>query len=265
MQVLGENLAPPLYCGGRGPLPSRHARDGRCGSRPHGDVPATGFRRCRCTARLPGRRDPVAREVGSVPGGQASGTRDDLPPARREPLPAFARRRFVWLLHSRADRGGTPGSALPPHLVSDPRAALPERHARLDPGRHDGDVPCPDANRHRRLQPPPLPLQARTTRAHHARRSREAEHPDAERQVLHHSAVHPHEPAGPYGARALGISAFSNVLRSWREGGPVGIHGTNEPFSIGRPVSHGCVRLPERAMRELFGHVPLATPVTIRS
>ncbi len=71
-------------------------------------------------------------------------------------------------------------------------------------------------------------------------------------------------PHGPYGARALGISAFSDVLRSWREGGPVGIHGTNEPFSIGRPVSHGCVRLPEHAMLDVFSQVPLATPVIIR-
>jgi hypothetical protein len=69
---------------------------------------------------------------------------------------------------------------------------------------------------------------------------------------------------GPYGSRALGISAFSNVLRSWREGGPVGIHGTNEPFSIGQPVSHGCVRLPDRAMVDLFARVPLATPVIVR-
>jgi lipoprotein-anchoring transpeptidase ErfK/SrfK len=71
-------------------------------------------------------------------------------------------------------------------------------------------------------------------------------------------------PGGPYGARALGISAFSNVLRSWRDGGPVGIHGTNEPFSIGQPVSHGCIRLPESAMLALFRHVPLATPVIVR-
>lgn len=71
-------------------------------------------------------------------------------------------------------------------------------------------------------------------------------------------------PNGPYGARALGLSAFSNILRSWRDGGPVGIHGTNEPFSIGRPVSHGCVRLPEGAMLRVFGRVPLGTPVVIR-
>lgn len=68
----------------------------------------------------------------------------------------------------------------------------------------------------------------------------------------------------PYGTRALGLSAFSNVLRSWVDGGPVGIHGTNEPFSIGKSVSHGCIRLPERAMLSLFGKVPLATPVVIR-
>jgi len=72
-------------------------------------------------------------------------------------------------------------------------------------------------------------------------------------------------PNGPYGARALGISAFSDVLRSWRDGGPVGIHGTNEPFSIGRPVSHGCIRLPEHAMLNVFRQVPLATPVIIRN
>jgi L,D-transpeptidase-like protein len=68
----------------------------------------------------------------------------------------------------------------------------------------------------------------------------------------------------PYGSRALGISAFSNVLRSWRDGGPIGIHGTNEPFSIGQPVSHGCVRLPDQMMVKLFAQVPLATPVIVR-
>jgi hypothetical protein len=71
-------------------------------------------------------------------------------------------------------------------------------------------------------------------------------------------------PTGPYGPRALGISAFSNILRSWRDGGPIGIHGTNERFSIGKPVSHGCVRLPNAAIVKLFAVVPLGTPVVIR-
>jgi len=71
-------------------------------------------------------------------------------------------------------------------------------------------------------------------------------------------------PTGPYGPRALGISAFSNILRSWPDGGPIGIHGTNERFSIGKPVSHGCVRLPNAAIVKLFAVVPLGTPVLIR-
>ncbi|TMJ93515.1 MAG: hypothetical protein E6G67_12160 [Actinobacteria bacterium] len=69
---------------------------------------------------------------------------------------------------------------------------------------------------------------------------------------------------GPYGPRALGISAFSDVLRTWTDGGPIGIHGTNERFSIGKPVSHGCVRLPNVRMISLFQRTPLGTPVLIR-
>ena len=69
---------------------------------------------------------------------------------------------------------------------------------------------------------------------------------------------------GPYGPRAIGISAFSDVLRTWRDGGPIGIHGTNEPFAIGNSVSHGCVRLPNDKIIRLFGLTPLGTPVQIR-
>jgi len=72
-------------------------------------------------------------------------------------------------------------------------------------------------------------------------------------------------PNGPFGPRALGISAFSAVLRSWRDGGPIGIHGTNERFSIGKPVSHGCVRLPNPSIMRLFKVTPLGTPVVIRA
>ena len=63
---------------------------------------------------------------------------------------------------------------------------------------------------------------------------------------------------------AIGISAFSNVLRSWRDGGPIGIHGTNETFSIGQPVSHGCIRLPNDVIIRLFAVTPLGTPVVIQ-
>ncbi|MGH2971497.1 MAG: L,D-transpeptidase [Gaiellaceae bacterium] len=73
----------------------------------------------------------------------------------------------------------------------------------------------------------------------------------------------PADANGPWGPAALGTSAYSPVLRSWTEGGPVGIHGTDDPTAIGRPVSHGCIRLPNAAMRRLFGLTPAGTPILI--
>lgn len=41
------------------------------------------------------------------------------------------------------------------------------------------------------------------------------------------------------------------------------IHGTNRPETIGRSVSHGCIRLRNEDIRELYGMVPVGTPVFI--
>jgi len=73
------------------------------------------------------------------------------------------------------------------------------------------------------------------------------------------------DPGGPYGAAALALSAFSEKLTYWPEGGPVAIHGTNDPGSIGSAVSHGCVRLGARDLEHLFSRVELGTPVEIAS
>lgn len=73
----------------------------------------------------------------------------------------------------------------------------------------------------------------------------------------------PKDPNGPWGPAALGTSAFSPVLRNWVDGGPVGIHGTDEPSAIGHPVSHGCIRLPNAQMKKLFAAVPAGTPIVI--
>ena len=62
----------------------------------------------------------------------------------------------------------------------------------------------------------------------------------------------------------MGISAFSNVLTGWAQGGPIAIHGTNEPWSIGKAVSNGCIRLPNRILRRLFPQALNGTPVLIR-
>ena len=73
-----------------------------------------------------------------------------------------------------------------------------------------------------------------------------------------------HNPTGVFGVAALGISAHSNVLHNWLQRGPIGLHGTNEPWTIGRAASHGCIRLRNAQMRSLFRLAPAGTPVLIR-
>jgi lipoprotein-anchoring transpeptidase ErfK/SrfK len=73
------------------------------------------------------------------------------------------------------------------------------------------------------------------------------------------------DPWGPFGPGALGISAFSPVLQEWTQGGPIAIHGTNEPSSIGHAVSHGCVRVQNETLLLLFRMAPAGTPVFIKA
>ena len=76
--------------------------------------------------------------------------------------------------------------------------------------------------------------------------------------------VRPTDPDGAYGAFALGLSAHSATLQSFGDGdAQIGMHGTDQPASIGRSVTHGCIRLPAAAVA-LLAEVPLGTPVTIR-
>jgi lipoprotein-anchoring transpeptidase ErfK/SrfK len=74
----------------------------------------------------------------------------------------------------------------------------------------------------------------------------------------------PADTGGPYGPAAIGISAFSTVLTGWVQGGPVAIHGTNEPWSIGHAVSNGCIRLPNATLEKVLRLTPAGTPVIIR-
>lgn len=65
-----------------------------------------------------------------------------------------------------------------------------------------------------------------------------------------------------YGPYAFGTSDYS-TLSDWPGGGVVGIHGTNEPQLIpGRP-SHGCIRLPNNKVTQLWGLLPLGTPLQV--
>ena len=72
------------------------------------------------------------------------------------------------------------------------------------------------------------------------------------------------DPDSPYGPFALGLSARSDVLTEFAGGdGQIGIHGTNDPASIGQAVSHGCIRVPNDVITTLAGMLPLGTPVTV--
>jgi hypothetical protein len=73
------------------------------------------------------------------------------------------------------------------------------------------------------------------------------------------------DPTGPLGPAVLGISAHSPALRDWAQGGPVALHGTNEPGSIGQAASHGCIRVDNAVIRQLLTYALLGTPVVIRS
>lgn len=72
------------------------------------------------------------------------------------------------------------------------------------------------------------------------------------------------DPSGPWGPGGIGISAFSPVLVDWPQGGPIAIHGTDEPWTIGRAVSHGCLRIDNNVLARLIRLVPDGTPVRIR-
>lgn len=61
-------------------------------------------------------------------------------------------------------------------------------------------------------------------------------------------------PGGPFGTRWMRINV------PW---GGYGIHGTNDPESIGQAVSRGCVRMYNEQVNELYDIVPLGTPVKI--
>lgn len=59
-------------------------------------------------------------------------------------------------------------------------------------------------------------------------------------------------PGGPFGARWMGLSKPH-----------YGIHGTNNPSSIGKAISNGCVRLYNKDIIELYNLVSIGTIVKI--
>lgn len=80
--------------------------------------------------------------------------------------------------------------------------------------------------------------------------------------------LRPPDPAGFYGPYAYGLSGFSNVLTDFAGGeGVIGLHGTNDPSSVGRNVSNGCIRMANTTITRLVEQVglPLGTPVVVKA
>lgn len=59
-------------------------------------------------------------------------------------------------------------------------------------------------------------------------------------------------PSNPMGAAAMTLA-----------GGPYAIHGTNDPDSVGRFVSYGCIRMLNADITDLFARVSEGTPVLV--
>jgi len=68
----------------------------------------------------------------------------------------------------------------------------------------------------------------------------------------HEGEVVPPGPGNPVGTRWMGLSVKG-----------YGIHGTNAPRSIGRAASHGCIRMRQRDLEELFAEVRVGDTVEI--
>jgi hypothetical protein len=68
----------------------------------------------------------------------------------------------------------------------------------------------------------------------------------------HNGKTVPPGPSNPVGTRWMGLS-----IKGY------GIHGTNEPHSIGKAASHGCIRLARKDLEELFPLVEVGDTVEL--
>jgi len=66
----------------------------------------------------------------------------------------------------------------------------------------------------------------------------------------------PTGPDNPLGSRWIGF-AFD-------DGYHIGIHGTNQEELVGQAVSHGCVRMRDSEIQELFQKIAIGTPINVR-
>jgi lipoprotein-anchoring transpeptidase ErfK/SrfK len=71
---------------------------------------------------------------------------------------------------------------------------------------------------------------------------------------------------GDYGCCILALNGRqSKIAQGWGGGDRIAIHATPNTWTIGKRVSHGCVRATNKALHRLMRQVRLGTPVTIHA
>jgi lipoprotein-anchoring transpeptidase ErfK/SrfK len=77
--------------------------------------------------------------------------------------------------------------------------------------------------------------------------------------------LRPPQPGGPYGTYAFGLSGYTGTEKGPPGAfGQLGLHGTNDPSTLGRNVSLGCFRMSNEAISALATQLPLGVPVEVR-
>lgn len=80
--------------------------------------------------------------------------------------------------------------------------------------------------------------------------------PKTYERFIGNTDAQPGGPGNPLGARALYL--FQNGRDTFFR-----IHGTNQPKTIGRSVSNGCIRMINEHVTDLYERVPIGTVVTV--
>jgi lipoprotein-anchoring transpeptidase ErfK/SrfK len=65
------------------------------------------------------------------------------------------------------------------------------------------------------------------------------------------------DPRNPLGSRWIGFDAMNTDGRIY------GVHGTNQPWTVGKYISNGCVRLKNADVERLYNKVPTGTKILV--
>ncbi|WP_108670873.1 L,D-transpeptidase [Peribacillus acanthi] len=65
------------------------------------------------------------------------------------------------------------------------------------------------------------------------------------------------DPRNPLGTRWIGFDARGTDGRTY------GIHGTNQPWTVGKYVSQGCIRLLNPVVEKLYDQTPIGTKILV--